>query len=285
MAKRRRLILFVALAGLALAVVALFAWRSAVSDPVERRITIRLPSPALRARPLRLALVSDIHLPATAMTPDRLDRIVAQINRARPDAILLAGDFVNGRDPRDAAFRPDLLTAPLARLRAPLGVYAVPGNHDHWTDVDRVTAALQAAGITVLANDARALGPITLVGIDDDLTGHADVDTAMQLARDAGSGIPIAITHTPDIAPTLPPDVPLMLAGHTHCGQIVLPVLGSLALLSPFDDRRPFDPHYRCGVIADPGRTVIVTAGVGAGEVPFRLGAPPDWWMVTLAGR
>ena len=78
------------------------------------------------------------------------------------------------------------------------------------------------------------------------------------------------------------PDVPggwrgLVVAGHTHCGQIVLPLLGPPIAVAA--------PRYRCGIVREAGRTTIVTAGTGTSVLPFRLGAPPDWWLLTVGGR
>ena len=79
---------------------------------------------------------------------------------------------------------------------------------------------------------------------------------------------------------------PLLLAGHTHCGQIAPPFLRGVVARSPKQGwKRLYDPRYRCGLIHDPGRLVVVTAGVGAGSVPIRLDAPPDLWRLTLRGR
>ncbi|MBO9621801.1 MAG: hypothetical protein J7500_03725 [Sphingomonas sp.] len=76
--------------------------------------------------------------------------------------------------------------------------------------------------------------------------------------------------------PELPARFGLVLAGHTHCGQIVLPLVGALASASRFGER------YRCGIVREPGRITIVTSGLGASVLPLRYGAPPDWWMLTL---
>ena len=81
-------------------------------------------------------------------------------------------------------------------------------------------------------------------------------------------------------------DVPLVLAGHTHCGQVVFPLIGPLLSRSPREHwRRLYNPRYRCGLVRDPGRVVIVTAGVGSGTTPIRLGAPPDWWLVAIGPK
>jgi predicted MPP superfamily phosphohydrolase len=91
------------------------------------------------------------------------------------------------------------------------------------------------------------------------------------------------LTHSPDVVPDLPPAFTVVLAGHTHCGQFDVPWWGPVITRSPYEHGRPlFDPHYLCGVISDPGRLTIVTAGVGSGTIPLRIGAMPDWWLLTF---
>jgi predicted MPP superfamily phosphohydrolase len=265
------------------AVVVAMGLQSAVATPIERQTVVHLPVQALREHPMRIALVSDIHVGNRAMTVERLNRIIDQINAARPDAVLITGDFVNGGSHKSHDFHPELLAVPLARLRAPMGVYATLGNHDHWTDATRTMVALRTAGIIVLTNEARRIGAVTLVGIDDSFSKHAAIANAMAAAKALG-GVPVVFTHSPDIAPQLPPDVPLLLAGHTHCGQIVLPLIGPPVTRSPRSGEQIYNPRYRCGVVHDATRTVIVTGGVGSGTIPIRIGAPPDWWLVTLTG-
>jgi predicted MPP superfamily phosphohydrolase len=261
--------------------------RNALADPVERLAAVGLPDWPAGAAPIKVALVSDIHIGNLAMDEARLRRIVGQVDAAKPDLILLAGDFVTGENASGIDARASRLTAPLGGLRARLGTLAVLGNHDYWTDARRVRAALTAAGATVLDNRAVRRGPVVVAGIGDGFSGHDDI--AATLAAGVGQGGPIVVlTHSPDLAPRLPPGVPLVLAGHTHCGQIVLPLIGAAPGGSPREHgRRLYDPRYRCGVIQDPGRTVIVTGGLGSGTVPARFGAPPDFWLITLgpAGR
>lgn len=134
----------------------LFGWGliNARAEPVVRTATIGLPGWPADAPPIRVALVSDIHLGNAAMDRRRLDRIVARINALHPDLTLLAGDFVVGHSPSGAEARAAGLAAPLANLRARHGVTAVLGNHDHWTGADGVRAALSRAGVVVLENQA-----------------------------------------------------------------------------------------------------------------------------------
>ena len=196
--------------------------------------------------------------------------------------ILLAGDFVTGHDAQGAAERAAGLTVPLARLRAPLGVIAVLGNHDYWTAPSAIRTALSRAGIIVLENQAVRRGPFAVTGVGDRFSGHDDVRTSLGQMRRA-KGIPIILTHSPDLVPDLPSNLPLVLAGHTHCGQVVLPLIGPLVMHAPKDHwRQLYNPRYRCGIVRDGTRTTIVTAGVGSGTSTIRIGAMPDWWLISL---
>lgn len=252
-------------------VLASWCFLQARAAPVTRRATVRLPGWPEGARPVRVLLWSDLHLGNRATGPDRLRRLVVRANGLRPDLVVLAGDYVAGHERRDAAVAPSL--AALGGLRAPLGVVAVMGNHDYWTDAPRIRRALEGAGVTVLANSAVRRGPLALGGVDDLVNRRADVQATAAAARRLG-GAPMLLSHSPDAAPRLPRDMPLLLAGHTHCGQIVLPLYGP-----PFDVAAL---RYRCGLVREGGRLTVVTAGTGTSVVPLRLRALPDWWLLTL---
>lgn len=259
-------------------------YREAVSVPIVRHARMALPDWPTGAPPVRIALLSDVHVGSVTMSPARLARVVAQVNALHPDLVVIAGDFVNGHAIGEARADMPSLTATLKALHAPLGIVAVLGNHDHWTGAGAVTAALRAANIPVLANGATQRGPLTIVGIDDAASGHADPAAAFRSAAGLG-GARVALTHSPDIIPHLPPSAAaLVLAGHTHCGQLVVFGRG-LVMKRPFSPYRLYDPHYRCGVVRDGAQTTIVTAGVGSGSAPLRLGAPPDFWIVDVGPR
>lgn len=260
---------------LAALLLAAYAFAEARRDPVVRTAAIALPAWPAGARPVRAVLLSDVHVGTAAMRPERLSRIVDQVNALHPDIVLIAGDFIFGHDSDGAAKLGPAMVAPLSRLRAPLGVVAALGNHDHWTGVAVVRDQLRRAHVTVADNAALARGPLAIGVVGDDFTGRADLPGAVRALRRL-PGARLVLTHSPDIAPDLPPDIALLLAGHTHCGQVVLPLLG------PVSEVTRYGARYRCGVRREGGRTVVVTAGLGTSGGPFRLGAPPDLWLLTL---
>lgn len=244
----------------------LYGLIEARSAPVVRRTTIALPDWPRGAAPVRVLLLSDIHTASLAMGPARLARIVDQVNALHPDLVLIAGDFIYGEDPSNAArFAPGLV-APLSRLKARLGILAVPGNHDHKTGLAALRAALAKAHIPLLANQAVERGPLAIAAVDDVTTGHDDLPATMRQLRRL-SGARIAVTHSPELIWQLPDDLGVMLAGHTHCGQIVVPLA----------------PRLMCGVVRRRAHHIaIVTGGVGTSIAPFRVGAMPDLWLVTF---
>lgn len=273
----RRLLLF----ALALVVVGLagIGWGvlSARADPVVRRAEIALPRWPAGAPPIRVVLISDVHIGTIAMDAGRLARIVGQVNALHPDLVLIAGDLIYGHDPRGAARLGPAMVAPLKALRGRLGVVAVPGNHDHWTGIADVRAQLAAAGVTVIENEAIRRGPLVIGAIGDDFSGHDDLPATLRAMRRL-PGAPVVLTHSPDVAPQLPPGLPLLLAGHTHCGQAVIPGRGPVLSVSRYGDR------YQCGLRRELARLVVVTAGLGTSGPPMRYFAPPDLWLLTLHG-
>ena len=269
---------FAALAALSLAFVA-YMYSNALSDPIVRRATIEMPDWPKNAPPLRVALLSDIHVVGPDMPPSRLARIVQQVNTLNADVILLAGDFVSDKRSAMRTYSGADGLAPLANLRVPRGVYAVFGNHDHWRDAGEIGRALRKANVRILDNEAVTLGGMRLGGVDDEYTGNADLKRTVAAIRSA-PGAKVLLSHSPDVGPATPRNVTLILAGHTHCGQIRLPIFGAITYVSKYGDR------FGCGLITEGSRRVVVTAGIGTSVLPFRLGAPPDVWVVTLkAGK
>lgn len=263
---RRSLLIFL---GLALAGM-WFGLATAVQDPVVARYTKAVPG---LERPVTLVQLSDIHASRFDMPVARIRRIVAMANARRPDAIVLTGDFISGYPGSWTAAEARAALAPLAGLKAPLGVFAVLGNHD---SPALLRAALAETGVRLLIARARNIGPLTIVGADDLLSGR----NAVASLNRAVEGVPpdrviIAIAHEPEFMQWLPRRVPLIIAGHTHGGQILLPLLGTIP------HNKFVDVHLR-GLYREHGQTLIVSSGLGTSVVPFRIGVTPEIAEISL---
>lgn len=248
------------------------AFLSAISPPVERHATLVAPG----AEGQRIVLLSDLHLVNRATGAARLRHIVDQVNALKPDLVLIAGDMIAGHRPVDAQNGAPILAAELRRLSPKTGTVVVLGNHDHWTNAALVTRTLRGVGIAVVENDAVRRGPFAIIGVGDDFSDHADLPKAQAAAKRVG-GLAIYLTHSPDVAPAIPAG--LILAGHTHCGQVVLPFFGPVNSVTRYGDR------YQCGIEREGPRTVIVTAGTGTSVLPLRFLAPPDLWVLDVKPR
>ncbi|MGH7368415.1 MAG: metallophosphoesterase [Candidatus Rokuibacteriota bacterium] len=242
----------------------------------ETRLTIsRWPADL---GPLRIAVLADLHTGAPHITVDKVREIVATVNAAQPDLIVLLGDYVIHGVLGGRLVDIEPTAAALGELRAPLGVFAVLGNHDWWYDGPRTVRALEAAGIRVL-EDAAAMvtvrgRPLWIAGVSDARTRPADVARALAPVPD---GAPvIVLTHNPDLFVRLPPRVLLTLAGHTHGGQVNLPVFGRLIVPSRFGER------YAIGHVHEDGRDLFVTPGIGTSIVPVRFRVPPEISLLTV---
>jgi predicted MPP superfamily phosphohydrolase len=254
-----------------------FMFLQARRMPIVRRGAIALADYPVGAKPLRIALLTDTHMAGPDQDPERLARIVAAVDAQHPDLVLLGGDYMGEPKLFGRSYDPQEAVAPLARLHAPLGILAVLGNHDHWDAEGAIGDALARLGIPVLSNRAVQRGPLVIGGIDDGNSDHADVAATVDAVRALG-GAAIYLSHGPDVFGRLPLGS-VLLTGHTHCGQIALPFFG--AVLVP--GKHPI--RYPCGRYDREGKIVIVSGGVGTSDLPFRLFAPPDFWIVTVSGR
>jgi predicted MPP superfamily phosphohydrolase len=264
----------------ALLLLALLAVWSVGIEPrwvAQRHVDVRVPG--WQRPPLKVAVASDWHLTRRAwrvMTPDHARRIVDAINAAQPDLILLPGDFISGwGDPSQGALDPDEIAAILGRLRAPLGVHAVLGNHDWWHDGPAVAAALERRGIRVLENRATAVDAgLWLAGIGDRMTGHSR--PAQAVAQVPAGAQLLLLMHDPASLLDLPPVQGFAFAGHTHGGQVALPGLG--ALIVPGDAPRA----WSYGWIEHAGVRGWVTSGLGISILPIRFNRRPEWMLFTI---
>jgi uncharacterized protein len=239
-----------------------------------RRLVVReeqIDLPCWRGAPLRIAIVSDLHVGSPFTGMRKLETLVQRINDGRPDVIVLLGDYVIQGVKGGKFVAPEAMAKTLAGLRAPLGVYGVLGNHDWWLDGPRVAVAFQRDGRVRMLDEQslrlqRGNDVFWLVGIGDFMEGRPDV-RRIALPDDAPA---IAITHNPDIFPSVPERVCLTLAGHTHGGQVAIPLVGRPVVPSKYGER------YAIGHIHERGRQLFVTSGVGTSIIPVRFRVPPE---------
>lgn len=250
--------------------VALAAW--ALGEPAVLVIEEATVTPAgWDAPPLRVALLSDLHVGSPWNDLDRLQAIVERTNALSPDLVLLLGDYAINDIPGGHPLPEAAWTAVLGGLEAKRGVYAVLGNHDWWNDEDTIRAAFEANGIPVLENRAVSLGKgVWLAGIGDSFTGHDRVKKALT-GVPAGASV-LAMTHGPDVFddPALRAD--LLVAGHTHGGQVVFPFVGAPAV----------PEGYLRGPYTRGERHLWVTSGIGTSVLPVRFGVPPEIVILTV---
>ncbi len=249
---------------------------NATRDPIVRKASVKVANWPNGEASLKILLLSDTHIAGPDMPPQRLTRIIAGLNRLKPDLVVIAGDLISEKRLATRLYSADEIAAPLSRFTARLGTVVTLGNHDHWADPVAITRALRKRGVAVLNNSAIVRGPLVIGGVDDDFTHHSDVPKTMAAMGAYPPGPRIMLMHSPDSVPDLPERVAGVFAGHTHCGQIVVPFYGPLSYVSKYKDR------FGCGAIDDRGQKVFVGAGLGTSILPLRYGAPPDVWLVTL---
>jgi len=204
---------------------------------------------------------------------------VSKTIQLQPDLIVILGDYMSGEGWMSHRMNPEVFCAILKDLHAPLGVYSVLGNHDWWWDGRRVRSGLEANGIRVLDDEVTEL---SYGGRQFWLAGLADLWTRPQRIAQTIAKIPeglpiIALTHNPDIFPRLPQRVNLLMAGHTHGGQVRFPIIGTV--IQPSD----FGQKYVRGHVYENGHHLFVTTGIGTSILPVRFGVTPEIVLLTLS--
>jgi uncharacterized protein len=234
---------------------------------------------------MRIAQLSDIHLD-NMTEPFYLRHVVQKINQMRPDAVFLTGDFVSdGLTSRDYAVKAAWQCGSILSKLICRPLYAVLGNHDVAVGDKEVAEALRGSGITVLRNThlpiERVGGRFWLAGIDDPVWGVPDPELAIPPSiRNVPDEPIVLLCHAPDYADDLlampaGKAVSLMLSGHTHGGQVRLPLVGALEL--PTMGRKYVEGLFRLGNLK-----LYVNRGIGTIGLPFRLNCPPEITLFTL---
>lgn len=248
----------------------------------------QLPAPL---QGLKIGLLTDFH--SSFIVPkDLIETAADLVMSERPDLIVLTGDFISGATKflsgSIGEFKQPYLercAVALSRLKAPLGIYGVLGNHDFWSGPSSVKAICDTlskrVGVTWLSNanveSIKAGASFHLLGVDDYWEPSCSLTAACKgISRDS---IKILLSHNPDINEEISlakERIDLVLSGHTHGGQVVVPVLGQPVIPSKFAQK------YRKGMVRDGERQTYVSRGVGCLLAPVRLNCMPEATVLTL---
>jgi predicted MPP superfamily phosphohydrolase len=245
------------------------------TDVQVERHDLTLSDPLGDASTLRIAFAADFHAGPTTSS-EVLRSAARALETEAADLLLLGGDFVSLR-----AEHVDRVAPLLAGVAAPLGRYAVLGNHDYWAGADRVATSLSTAGIEVLTNRCVRLpapfGGVSLCGLDDHGSGRPDAAAAL-----SGAGpVKLVLMHAPSSLLDLGPrPFSVAFCGHTHGGQIALPGGRPLVVAHGALSRRYSQGRHDLA----PGRTLLVSRGIGCTAVPLRLNSPSAILVCTLRG-
>ena len=227
---------------------------------------------------LKVAVIADLHVGAPFIDIDKVKEVVELTNAQEPDLILLPGDFVIHGILGGEFVEPEELAQILADLKAPLGAWGVLGNHDWWYDHKKVREALETVGIPMLEDTAVSIShkeeTFWLVGISDYYEGAHDMERAFsEVPQNAPF---LAMTHTPDIFMEYPKRTGLLIASHTHGGQVKLPFLGRPVVPSCYGER------FASGLIVEDGKKMFVSTGIGTSIIPVRFRVSPEISILYL---
>ena len=223
---------------------------------------------------LRVALLSDLHVKNSPDAIADLAELWSEVIEQTPEIILLAGDYINdGASNQDIALIGPAI-ANIFRESGDIPVVAVLGNHDHWSGAESWTEYLSEAGVTVLENETVVLDAIgtCIRGFGDAFTDHFEY---VDFPRTCADRLKITLTHDPAGAFNSKVEG-LVLAGHTHCGQISIPLLGPLYVPT----QAPREAY--CGLFKDEQRQVFVSSGIGTSVIPLRFNAKASWDHITI---
>lgn len=262
------------------------------SDQIRlERVTVKIRNLPRPLQGLKIGLLTDIH--ASFIVSNGLIRTAGlRIMEEKPDLIVMTGDYISGSTKflsgSIGAFNPEHLLGcadALSHLKAPLGVYGVLGNHDFWSGAGAVQTICETltkrVGVVWLRNRTVALGKggasFYLIGVDDYWEPSCNFPAACKGA--ATDAVRILLSHNPDINEEIALSrerIDLVLSGHTHGGQIVMPFIGQPVMPSKFGQK------YRAGLVRDGDRQTYVSRGVGCLLAPVRLNCMPEATVLTL---
>lgn len=253
-------------------------WYGLVFEPdwIEvTRVKVRVASLPRAFVGLRLAHITDLHFGWFVGAAEARAAVEAVL-ALRPDLVAITGDLVSRLTEVEAR----IINDELSRLTAPLGVYVILGNHDHWTNAEGVAELIAGAGLTLLRNASAVIEQdgqaLYVAGVDDVWERKADLSLALDgVPRD---GRAILLAHEPDFADEAAKDrrVAVQLSGHSHGGQVRLPGRGAIRL--PRLGRK-----YAYGLFTVGTMALYVNRGIGVAFPPIRLNCRPEVTLLELA--
>lgn len=265
---------------LAIGSMAAYAYFVEPSRLTIERVKLKVPNSGTALNGLKIVAISDIHGGSNNVPVTKLQNIVKLANAEEADLIVLLGDYVSQTEGKSSPLKMPVETIAenLKGFNAKYGVYGVIGNHDWWYDDRRVTAEFEKAGIRMLENEIEPIKigdeTVWLWGVEDYWRARR-VPVENSFAKIPEKKNIIAITHNPDSLLKAPREISVMLAGHSHGGQVWIPFYG----------RKNFsgDQRFVSGHTEVEGKHVFVTAGIGTSIVPLRFLTPPEITVITLS--
>ena len=242
-------------------------------------VELKVPNSSGAINGLRIVAISDIHGGSNNVPESKLRKIVEVANSQNPDLILLLGDYVSQTKGKSSPLKMPVETIAdnLKGFEAKYGVYGVIGNHDWWYNDKKVKAEFERIGVRMLENEVEPIKigneTVWLWGIED-YWKERRVPVENSFAKIPDKKNIIAITHNPDSLLKAPREISVMLAGHSHGGQVFIPFYGRKNFSS--------DQRFVYGHAEVDGKHIFVTAGIGTSIVPFRFFTPPEITVMTL---
>lgn len=245
---------------------------------------------------LKIVMVGDIHGGSNGVTEEKIRTVVARINDQNADLVVMLGDYVSQtheKKPireRGLKMPMETIATNLAGIKARYGVFAVLGNHDGWHGDERIAAEFTRVGYRVLQNEVAIIEKngqrVRIFGMKDHLKltrgwvlTSAD---SKEILSQTGNGDVIVLEHSPDILNviageySISPELRLILAAHTHGGQIWFPILGTPVVPSGYGQK------YAHGHVKEKNVDMFVTSGIGTSVLPFRFMVPPEIVVLTI---
>jgi len=247
---------------------------NSITQPAMNTQSLYLTTHSESHETLRVGLLSDLHVKRSPDAIAELAELWSEVIEQTPDIILLAGDYISdgGSNEDIASIGPAI--ANIFRASGDIPVVAVLGNHDHWSGAEFWTQYLSEAGVIVLDNETIVMDAFDtcIRGLGDAFTDNFDY---VDFPNPCDDMLQVTLTHDP--AGAFNPKVEgLVLAGHTHCGQISIPFLGPLYVPT----QAPKEAH--CGLYKDERRQVFVSSGIGTSVIPLRFNAKASWDLITI---